>query len=158
MALSFDGFDGLFRDLQNLAAVDRDGRAQEILQKSAEEVRDLAKEEMGHYQPSIGPFQAWPELKDSTKARRVSQGYTENDPLLMSGQMQRDMEVIQVTNTYADVGIPHGAASRKYAAVQELGSVTKGIPARSYLQTALWRHQETYVDRIFEMVEKRLKP
>jgi hypothetical protein len=51
-------------------------------------VEKRAKEEFGEYQPAIGPFQAWAELADSTKADRLRQGYSENDPLLRSGDLR----------------------------------------------------------------------
>jgi hypothetical protein len=47
-----------------------------------------AKAELGHYQDAAAPFVAWAELADATKADRVAQGFTENDPGLRSGEMR----------------------------------------------------------------------
>lgn len=58
------------------------------LEAVAAHVEKRAKEEVGHYQQAVGPFPAWQQLADSTKADRVAQGYTENDPGLRSGDMR----------------------------------------------------------------------
>jgi hypothetical protein len=55
-------------------------------------VQRVAKAEFGVYQPAVGAFQAWPELADSTKADRVAQGYSENEPLHRSGDLEESVE------------------------------------------------------------------
>ena len=54
----------------------------------AKEVEKEAKEEIGHYQQAAGPFGAWPELAESTKADRVRQGFSENEPELRTGELR----------------------------------------------------------------------
>ena len=61
------------------------------LDKVAAKIEETAKDELGHYQDGVGPFLAWEELTESTKADRVSQGYTENDPGLRSGAMRQSI-------------------------------------------------------------------
>lgn len=51
-------------------------------------IEKTAKDEIGHYQEAVGQFGAWPELADSTKEDRVHKGFTENDPLYRSGELQ----------------------------------------------------------------------
>ncbi|HQT38365.1 MAG TPA: hypothetical protein PK231_02995, partial [Acidocella sp.] len=64
----------------------------EGLEKAAQVVETRAKDIIGHYQQESGPFDAWRELADSTKADRVQQGYSENEPLLRSGDMRESIE------------------------------------------------------------------
>lgn len=63
------------------------------LKRVAELVEKTAKAEIGHYQrTNMGPFPAWEELKARTKADRVRNNYTENDPGFRSGAMQASIE------------------------------------------------------------------
>lgn len=62
------------------------------LEKAAKLVENEAKSRVGHYQEAIGPFAGWAELADSTKADRVNQGFTENDPGLRTGEMRDSIE------------------------------------------------------------------
>ncbi len=73
------------------------------LKKVAEIVEKTAKSEIGEYQPQVGLFQAWPELKDSTKEDRVRQGFTENDPGLRTGAMRNSIDN-QVSGLEAVIG------------------------------------------------------
>lgn len=58
------------------------------LNAALEAIEDEARSEFGIYQPGIGAFPAWPELADSTKDERVKLGYSENEPLLRSGELR----------------------------------------------------------------------
>lgn len=109
------------------------------LQTVANAVRDTAKSEVGHYQPAIGQFGAWPELADSTKADRVAKGFTENDPLLRSGDL-RDSIKNEVHAFDAVIGSESDIA--KY---QELG--TEKIPPRPFLGPAVL-HNEHEIKRV----------
>lgn len=62
------------------------------LDKVLEHVEKVAKAEFGTYQPGVGPFPAWPELADATKDDRVAQGFSENDPLLRTGEARDSIE------------------------------------------------------------------
>ena len=52
-----------------------------------------ARSEIGHYQGDAGPFVEWAELAESTKADRIKKGYSENDPLLRSGELRNSIDV-----------------------------------------------------------------
>lgn len=67
-------------------------RTREGLEVATAILQKEIKGEFGHYQPAEGPFAAWPELAESTKADRVAQGYTENDPLLRRGDLRDSIE------------------------------------------------------------------
>src|SRR5580693_3412453 len=63
-----------------------------ILKESAEKVEKRAKQKIGEYQEQVGPFIAWPELAEATKADRAKQGYPEDEPGLRSGEMRDSIE------------------------------------------------------------------
>lgn len=56
------------------------------------EIEETTKEEIGVYQCAYGPFDAWTPLAESTKADRLRRGYTEDDPLLRSGELKDSIE------------------------------------------------------------------
>jgi len=68
----------------------------ECLEQAARIIEKSAKEKIGQYQSEAGPFAAWAELADSTKADRVQQGYSENDPGYRSGEMRESIEHVVV--------------------------------------------------------------
>ena len=108
------------------------------LEEAALVVQIEAKEEIGHYQPEAGPFAAWAELADSTKADRLRQGYTENDPLLREGDLRDGIErTVQGHVAYVGSDSP-------IAEYQELG--TSRIPPRSFLGGALVRKSHEVVE------------
>jgi phage gpG-like protein len=104
------------------------------LKAVAKAIEATAKAEIGHYQPAVGPFQAWPELADSTKADRVRQGFSENDPLLRTGEM-RDSISHEVSGLEAVIG-----SDSDVMVWQELG--TKTIPPRPVLGPAALLNEE----------------
>lgn len=61
---------------------------QVALERSLVAISNRAAMKFGHYQNEAGAFPAWPELAETTQARREALGYTPNDPLLMSGLMR----------------------------------------------------------------------
>jgi len=100
-------------------------------------VRDAAKvvhkrtrAKFGHYQEGDGPFSSWPELQDATKKERVRQGYSEDEPLLRSGDLMRSYTV-EHEGLVAGVGSP-----LEEALGQEIGIPGHNVPARSTLGLA----------------------
>jgi phage gpG-like protein len=118
----------------------------EGLEKAAQLIEDEAKAEIGHYQGRKGPFGKWPELAPPTKADRLRKGFTENDPLLRTGDM-RDSIHHNVSDHEAYIG-----SDDKIAVYQELG--TRHIPPRSFLGGAAARKErevaEILANRIVE--------
>ncbi len=98
----------------------------EVLETACEQIEERAKEKIGEYQGKSGPFQAWPELAESTKEDRVAQGYSENDPGLRSGAMRDSIEH-KVSGHEGHVG-----SDDDKLLWFELGT-EKGQPARSAL-------------------------
>jgi HK97 gp10 family phage protein len=106
----------------------------EGLEKCAALIEKTAKAELGTYQPQTGPFQDWAELTDATKTDRVQQGYTENDPLLRSGEL-RDSISHETGGLEAVIG-----STSPVMAIQEFGTST--IPPRPVLGPAAFRNKE----------------
>lgn len=107
------------------------------LKRAAEVVEREAKSEFGVYQGATGPFAKWEELSDYTKQDRVSQGFTENDPLLRSGGL-RDSISHAVQGLSAVIG-----STDQVMVYQELG--TDEIPPRPVLGPALLRKDKEVV-------------
>lgn len=94
-----------------------------------------AKEIIGHYQRSdTGPFPEWEELAPSSKADRVSKGFTPNDPLLRTGAL-RDSINHEVRGRSVAVG-----SDLDIAIYQEMGTAT--IPPRPFLRIAAFRSKK----------------
>ena len=94
-----------------------------------------AKEIIGHYQRSdTGPFPEWEELAPSTKADRVSKGFTPNDPLLRTGEL-RDSIGHEVRGRSVAIG-----SDLDIAIYQEMGTAT--IPPRPFLRIAAFRSKK----------------
>ena len=51
------------------------------LEKVAVLIEKDAKEQIGHYQDAVGPFQDWAPLADSTEAEKARLGYPADAPL-----------------------------------------------------------------------------
>lgn len=99
------------------------------LESAAVMVERRAKEKIGEYQQEAGPFIAWPELADSTKADRTRHGFAEDEPLLRTGELRDSIE-----HTVAD-GVAQVGSNSDKAVWQELG--TKYMPPRSFLGGAV---------------------
>jgi len=104
------------------------------LEAVAVKIEKTAKKQIGEYQYAVGPFPEWEELADSTKADRVRKGYTENDPLLRSGQL-RDSISHETKGLEAAIG-----SDSDIAVYQELGTVE--IAPRPFLGPAVEHNHE----------------
>lgn len=98
------------------------------LAEAAQLVETEAKEEIGHYQGSAGPFAAWAPLKPDTIAHKAN-GDT---PLLETGEMRDSIGTV-VLDHEAHIG-----SNDDKAVWQELGT-SRGIPPRSFLGGAAVR-------------------
>jgi hypothetical protein len=109
------------------------------LERAGQVVEKEAKFEIGHYQDQAGPFVAWKELAAATKSDRIAHGFSENDPLLRTGDM-RDTVKHRVDMTGIASGEAHIGSDSEIALYQEIGTVS--IPPRSFLGGALVRKIE----------------
>lgn len=106
----------------------------EGLELVATKIEETAKDEIGEYQPAVGPFPAWEPLAESTKADRVAQGYSADEPLLRSGEMRESIHH-EVEALEAIIG-----SDSDIAFWQETGTAT--IPARPFLGPAAFHNIE----------------
>jgi len=113
------------------------------------EIEETAKEEIGVYQPAYGPFEAWAPLAESTKADRVRQGYTEDDPLLRSGELRDSIES-EVVGLAAIVG-----TKIQIGFWQEVG--TENIPPRPFIGPAYVRKFDPLMNAIGLAISKGFK-
>ncbi|MEI9982617.1 MAG: hypothetical protein WDN69_05045 [Aliidongia sp.] len=120
------------------------------LEEIGEHGADTARNLLGTYQPETGPFPAWPELADSTKAERVRLGFTENDPLRRSGELAESISYrVDGTRSVA-VGSPMDEM-----VYSELGTVTE--PPRPALGPALIRSGGYIVERLSAAVTRAFR-
>ena len=104
------------------------------LEKCAQLIEKTAKDEIGEYQPQVGPFPEWSPLADATVADRVAKGYAADEPLLRTGEL-RDSIKHEVHGLEAMVG-----STSNIAAYQEFG--TAKIPPRPFIGPAAFRNAE----------------
>lgn len=107
------------------------------LKKCAVSIESTAKAEIGQYQSAVAPFAGWVELADSTKTDRVSKGFTQNNPLLRSGEL-RDSISHEIDALEAVVG-----SDSDIMVYQELG--TERIPPRAVLGPAAIRNKNLII-------------
>lgn len=124
-------------------------RQHKALDRGAAVIQKEAKAIIGNYQDAEPPFAPWAELADSTKEDRLRQGYTENDPLLRSGELRDSVERKVLDESHAAVG-----SDSDVAVYQELGTAT--IPPRSFLGMAAVRKGEQVAQIIGEGVTQAL--
>jgi hypothetical protein len=113
------------------------------------EIEETAKEEIGVYQPAVGPFEAWAPLAESTKADRVRTGYTEDDPLERSGELKNSIEsevvgLAGIVGTKSEIGL-----------WQEMG--TDRIPPRPFIGPAYVRKIDPLMNAIGLAITKGFK-
>ncbi|MBS0883326.1 hypothetical protein JK231_22290 [Pantoea sp. JGM49] len=113
------------------------------------EIEETAKEEIGVYQPAYGPFEAWAPLAESTKADRVRQGYTEDDPLLRSGELLDSIES-EIIGLAAIVG-----TKSQIGFWQEVG--TENMPPRPFIGPAYVRKIDPLMESIGRAIARGLK-
>lgn len=155
--MSVDGFAPLIRNLTALAAMEGRHAGADIVKKHAERIADEMRGRLGHYQ------EGWPPLAVATQAARVRAGYTADDPLLRSGQMQDDITSMRDpapdpgTVSYL-AGIPPDAPSAGYARAQDQGTIAIGgsIPPRPFVVPSAEACKDDYVRDVKDLMRVTL--
>lgn len=114
--------------------------ANAALERVAKRIEATAKSEFGVYQAAVGPFDAWPELAESTQEERVRLGFTENDPLLRSGGLRNSISH-RVADLEAEIG-----SDEDVMVYQEFG--TEHIPPRPVLGPAAERNHDAILTEL----------
>lgn len=114
----------------------------EGLERAAQCVETEAKSLIGAYQQAAGPFEAWRELSDATRAERVRLGYPADEPLLRTGDLRDSISHV-VRGNEASIG-----SNNPIAVYQEIG--TSRIPQRSFLGISLIHRSRDVVRLLHE--------
>ncbi|MBX9901253.1 MAG: hypothetical protein K2Y28_10785 [Burkholderiaceae bacterium] len=113
-------------------------RAEQALAHAAELIEKTAKEEIGHYQPAVGPFEAWQALAPSTLAHHAAMGVGDT-PLLVTGELYASIEH-ELSGNEAVIG-----TKMEIGAYQEFG--TDKIPPRPFMGPAAFKNKDK-IERI----------
>lgn len=105
------------------------------LEDVAESIAQTAKDEIGFYQPAVGPFQEWAPLAESTEADKARKGFPLEAPLLRTGEF-RDTWEHEISGFEAVVG-----SKDKRALWFEFGTVN--MPPRPVLGPAVIHNERT---------------
>ena len=104
------------------------------LDQVARLVEKTAKDEIGQYQPAIGPFPEWAPLAASTEAEKARMGFPLDAPLLRTGEMRDSIQ--HETNGFEAIV---GSTDDKMV-YHEFG--TDKIPPRPVIGPAAFSNQE----------------
>lgn len=110
------------------------------LEVVAAKINKTAKDEIGIYQPEVGPFPAWPELAEFTVQDRLAQHYSPDEPLLRDGTL-RESYTHEVEGLEAVIG-----SDSDIAVYQEVG--TAKIPPRPVLGPAAIHDEKFMMETI----------
>ncbi|SOY56859.1 hypothetical protein [Cupriavidus taiwanensis] len=76
-----------------------------MVEKGAESIQKIAKSEIAHYQPAVGPFAKWEELTAETEFEKIRLGYPVDAPLLRTGEMRDSISyVVSLERNAAVIG------------------------------------------------------
>lgn len=128
-----------FAAIVEAALAEAEGHGRERMERACRLVETEAKREIGTYQGAAGPFGAWPELAERTKADRSAQGYSENEPGLRSGEMRDSITHTVHSHHEGEIG-----SNSKELLWFELG--TNSQPPRSVLGIAAVHEEKKVVD------------
>lgn len=128
-------------------------------------IQEDARGRLGSYHSRVGPFPMWDELAESTKVNRLAKGYTDDEPLLRDGTLQKSISK-EVTPWAVAVGVRHGLPSDRADATmgdiamwQEFGAARLGkphIPPRPFIGPALYATMEVTLPMAAAAVVSRL--
>jgi HK97 gp10 family phage protein len=104
------------------------------LHAAATVIEKDAKDRIGHYQESSGPFPAWEPLADSTEEEKERLGYPLDAPLERTGELRNSIE-----HEVAGLEAVVGSKSDK-ALWHEFG--TDRIPPRPFIGPAAFENKE----------------
>ncbi len=123
--------------------------AHHALDRAAAIIEADAKHQIGEYQDAAGPFNAWPQLAESTQAERARLGFAPDEPLLRTGEL-RDSISREVRADEAAVG-----STSDIMVYQELG--TSRIPPRPVLGPAAFKNKDRIEQILGEAVVQALE-
>jgi HK97 gp10 family phage protein len=128
-------FDNIASFIGHLALIERGlhRHIEHAVEKSAQLIESTAKDEIGHYQPAVGPFPAWPALAERTLEHHARMGVGDS-PLIVTGELYASIE----HETHGDEAVI--GTKSEIGAAQEFG--TPNIPPRPFMGPAAIRSKE----------------
>lgn len=116
---------------------------------------EKAKDKLGNYQGSSGPFPSWPTLSPATIADKLSQGFPTPSPLLRTGEMQAGIGYEIENKGPGDVVVTlHCDAP--YADYQEFGTIK--MPPRPFAGPAMYETIEEMAPLLAEAITEVFYP
>jgi hypothetical protein len=107
-----------------------------------------ARDMIGKYHRSVGPYPKWDQLSIFTQANRAMLGFTVNDPLLRTGTLRDSYEAVMIGPYAAGVGSPLGAALGHEVGVPNNPIPNMGpIPPRPVLGPVVYRDQKKLINK-----------
>ena len=118
------------------------------LEKVASRIEKDAKDLLGSYHSSKGPFKGWAPLAQFTMDERTRKGFPANEPLLVTGEMRDSIDHVAKSHD-AEVG-----SNSEVAVVQEMGN--DHVPPRSFLGLAAIRKADWASKQVAKSVAQRI--
>lgn len=109
------------------------GQTERGLERAAKLLANDVRQQIGRYQPPVGPHPGWAPLSPAYEAKKVAAGFKANAPLLRTGEM-RDSVGYRVNGNEAVVG-----AKDEKAVFHEFG--TSEMPPRPMFGPAVFRNR-----------------
>jgi len=128
------------------------------IKKSAIKVRDDAVNKFGEYQPAVGPYPAWEELKEDTIKQKEKAGGGE-DPLI--GHSNGNGSKVWPQPLRNTIGIKTEGLTAAVGTDDPIGKYheygTEHIPPRPFLRPALYENQDNIKNNVKEGIQNGIK-
>lgn len=105
------------------------------LEKALVLIETDAKEQIGHYQPEVGPYSAWAPLTPGTEAEKAREGAPAGAPLLRHGALYASFQHEVISPEEGIVG-----STDPTMVFHEMG--TDKMPPRPVMGPALYKNRE----------------
>lgn len=132
---------GLFAEHLLKVAGDEIIAAEVGLKACADLIEKSAKDEIGHLQPAVGPYESWEPLADSTLADKERKGYifnSDGNPLLRTGELQASIGS-EVNGLEATIG-----STSQIMVYQEYGTIK--MPPRAVIGPAGFKNRDKIIE------------
>jgi HK97 gp10 family phage protein len=128
------------------------------IKKSAIKIRDDAVKKFGEYQPEVGSYPAWEQLKEATIKQKEKAGGSE-DPLI--GHSDSNGSKVWSQPLRNTIGIKTEKLTAAVGTDDPLGEYheygTEHIPPRPFLRPALYENQDNIKNNVKEGIQNGVK-
>jgi hypothetical protein len=145
--VSVEGFAPLLADIAVLASAVAQDRLRDQMYAAGEEIVETAKDMLGTEHPGL-----WAPLEQSTQARRASEGYPADEPLVRQGELRAAIREVRRDSTSIEVGIDADDPALPVGLAMEFGFIHyesgKGVDPRPFLGPATETVMAKYGERL----------